>query len=126
MPHRNRSNSTRTPRENDQSVEDDNEDCLLVADTLEVNRSTARGIKLFTDTAAILNLLDLRSIMGCPGGHSLSIYARFWAKREPRMISREKGDHYYILTWHNYLFFPLQSLYRKTYRKIGPKSARKY
>ena len=37
----------------------------------------------FTDTAAILNLLDLRSIMGCPGGHehdpinSLSISARF-------------------------------------------------
>ena len=26
-------------------------------------------IDLFTDTAAILNLLDLRSIMGCPGGH---------------------------------------------------------
>ena len=36
-----------------------------------------------TDTAAILNLLDLRSIMGYPGGHEhdpiywLSIYAHF-------------------------------------------------
>ena len=41
------------------------------------------GIDLFTDTAAILNNLDLRSIMGCPGGMStirytrISIYARF-------------------------------------------------
>ena len=42
------------------------------------------GIDVFT--AAILNLLDLRSIMGCPGGHehdliySLSIRTRaFWA-----------------------------------------------
>ena len=26
-------------------------------------------IDLFTDTAAILNKLDLRNIMGCPGGH---------------------------------------------------------
>ena len=27
------------------------------------------AIDLFTDTAAILDQLDLRSIMGCPGGH---------------------------------------------------------
>ena len=27
-------------------------------------------LDLFTDTAAILNLLDLRGIMGCPGGMS--------------------------------------------------------
>ena len=27
------------------------------------------SIDLFTNTAAILNFLDLRSIMGCPGGH---------------------------------------------------------
>ena len=58
-------------------------------------------IDLFTDTAAILNLLDLRSIMGCPGGHehdpiySLSIYARFSGKKRTSLyISREKGDHY--------------------------------
>ena len=36
----------------------------------------SQAIDLFTDTAAILNLLVLRSIMGCPGGYSLSIYAR--------------------------------------------------
>ena len=34
-------------------------------------------IELFTDTAAILNLLDLRSIRG----HSVSIYARFSGKK---------------------------------------------
>ena len=40
-------------------------------------------IDLFTDTAAILNLLDLRSIMGCPGS-TRSVFTRtFRAKREP-------------------------------------------
>jgi len=58
-------------------------------------------IELFTDTAAILNLLDLRSTRG----HSLSIYARFSGKKRTSMyISREKGDHYYIQTRHNDLF----------------------
>ena len=28
------------------------------------------GIDVFTNTAAILDLLDLRGIMGCPGGMS--------------------------------------------------------
>ena len=37
----------------------------------------------FTDTASILNLLDLRSIMGCPGGTCLFWFTRaFQAKRE--------------------------------------------
>ena len=39
-------------------------------------------IDLFNDTAAILNLLDLRNIMGCPGGHLLSIYAHFSRKEK--------------------------------------------
>ena len=45
----------------------------------------ASDIDLFTDTAAILDYLDLRSIMGWPGGHehdsiySFSIYERFRA-----------------------------------------------
>ena len=39
-------------------------------------------IDLFTDTAAILNSLELRSIMGCPGG-TYSVFTRaFRAKRE--------------------------------------------
>ena len=31
-------------------------------------RKAPSSIDLFTDTAAILNYFDLRSIMGCPGG----------------------------------------------------------
>ena len=43
------------------------------------------------------------------GGRSLGIYARFSGKKRTSMfISREKGDHYYIQTRHNDLFFPLQ------------------
>ena len=43
-------------------------------------------IDLFTDMAAILNLLDLRSIMGCPGG-TRSVFTRtFQAKRELQFI----------------------------------------
>ena len=61
------------------------------------------------------------------GGRSLDIYARFSGKKRTSMfISREKGDHYYIQTRHNDLFFPLQSFSRKTEREIGSKSARKY
>ena len=45
-----------------------------------------QSIDLFTDTAAILNLLHLRSIMGCPGGtHSVFTLA-FRAKRELQCI----------------------------------------
>ena len=58
-------------------------------------------IELFTDTAAILNLLDLRSTRG----HSVSIYARFSGKKRTSMYtSWEKVDHYYIQTRHNDLF----------------------
>ena len=43
--------------------------------------------------------------MGCPGV-SLSIYARFLGKKRTSLyISRKKGDHYYIQTQHNGLFF---------------------
>ena len=50
-----------------------------------------------------------------PRGHSLIIYAHFSGKKRTSMyISREKGDHYYIQTQHNDLFFSLQSFSRKT------------
>ena len=60
-----------------------------------------------TDTAAILNLLYLRSIMGCPGGTSSVFTYAFRVKRTLMYISRENGDHDYIQTRHNDLFFPL-------------------
>ena len=48
---------------------------------IDTEAMRARGIiDLFTDTAAILNLLHLSSIMGCPGG-TRSVFTRaFWAK----------------------------------------------
>ena len=50
------------------------------------------AIDLFTVTAAILNLLYLWSIMGCRGGNSLSIYARFSGKKRTSLyISGEKA-----------------------------------
>ena len=62
-------------------------------------------IDLFTDKAAMLNLSDLRSIMGCPGGYSLSIYALSSGKERTSLyISWKKGDHYYIQARHNDLF----------------------
>ena len=52
-----------------------------------------------------------------PMGHSLSISTHFLSKKRTLMyISREKGDHYYIETRHNDLFFPLQSFSRKTFK----------
>ena len=46
----------------------------------------SHGIDLFTDTTAILNLLDLGSIMGCPG-RTRSVFTRaFRAKRELQCI----------------------------------------
>ena len=41
-----------------------------------------KAIDLFTDTAAILNLLDLRNIMGCPWGTRSVFTQAFWAKWE--------------------------------------------
>ena len=72
-------------------------------------------IDLFTDMEAILNLLDLRSIMGCPGGTRLVFTCVSRAKKRTSLyISREKGDYYYIQTRHNDLSFPLQSYSGKT------------
>ena len=80
-------------------------------------------IDLFTDTEAILNLLDLRSIMGCPEGTRLVFTRAFRAKKRTSLyISREKGDHYYIQTRHNDLF----SHYNLFLGKLGPKRAHKY
>ena len=58
-------------------------------------------IDLFTDMVA-----RFKEYYGMPMGHSLSIYTRFSGKKRTAMhISQEKGDHYYIWTQHNDLFF---------------------
>ena len=73
--------------------------------------------------------------MGCPGGISTIRYTRLVLEVTGRSlyissislyISLEKGDHYYIQTRHNDLFFPLQSYSRKTLRKNAPKGVCKY
>ena len=57
-----------------------------------------------------------------PRGHLLSIYSHFSCKKRTSLyISREKGDHYYTLTWHNDFFLPLQFFLGK----LEEKSARK-
>ena len=85
-------------------------------------------IDLFTDMAAILNLLDLRSIIGCPGGTCSVFTSAFQPKRELQSIFLEKKAIViiYIQRRHNDLFFSLQFFSRKTWRKIGPKSVHKY
>ena len=63
-----------------------------------------------------------------PRGHSLMRlhyifhYMRFSGEKRTSMyISQEKGDHFYIQTQHNNLFFPLQSFSRKTLKKYTQK-----
>ena len=57
-----------------------------------------------------------------PGGHSLSIYARFSGKKRTSMyFSRGKGDHFYIQTRHNDLF----SRYNLFLGKLNEKLVRK-
>ena len=74
-----------------------------------------------------IEFIRFKEYYGMPRRHSLSIYARFLGKKRTSLyIFREKSDHCYIQTRHNDLFFSLQSFYRKTWGKIGPKSARKY
>ena len=53
--------------------------CLLCSSH---GNSPTQRYYLFTDTAAMRNLLDLRSIMGCPGGTRSVFTSTFRAKRE--------------------------------------------
>ena len=60
-----------------------------------------------TDTVAILNLLDLRSIMGCPGG-TRSVFTRaFWAKRELQCIFLRKKAIIITAKHGTTIFFPI-------------------
>ena len=75
-------------------------------------------IDLFTKTPVILNLLDLRSIMGCPGGTSSAFTRAFWAKRELQCIFLGKKA---IITIFKHgttiFFFRLQPFSRKKKKK---------
>ena len=75
-----------------------------------------KRIDLFTDTAAILNLLDLRSIMGCPGGTRSVFTCASWAKSE---LHCEKDDYYYIQALYNDLF-PITIFFEENVKKNWP------
>ena len=77
-------------------------------------------IDLFTDTVAILNLLDVRSIMGCPGG-ALAQYllALLGQKRTSLYISREKTI--IISSKHGAtIFFPITIFFYENLKKNWP------
>ena len=81
-------------------------------------------IDFFTDTVAILNLLDLRSFMGCPGGTRSVFTHAFRAKRELQrifiwkkaIIITSKHGTKFFFTYYN-LF--LGKLKEKLARKAG-------
>ena len=63
---------------------------------------------------------------GMPRGHSLRHLRVLFVQRENFTVYFSgKSDHYYIQAGHNRPV-QVQSFSRKTYRKIGPKSALKY
>ena len=79
-------------------------------------------LSLFTDTAAILNLLDLRSIMGCPGG-TRSVFTRaFRAKRELHCIFLGKKAIIITSKHGTMTFFSHYNLFKE---KLEEKLARK-
>ena len=70
-----------------------------------------------------IEFIRFKEYYGMSRGHSLSIYTRFSGKKRTSLyISREKGDHYYIQTRHNCLFFPLQSFSRKRKETLARKA----
>ena len=82
---------------------------LLLARTYEENVS-----ELFTDTTAILNLLDLRSIMGYPGALAQYLRALFGQKENFTVyFSGKRRSLLHPNTTQRY-FFPLQSFSRRT------------
>ena len=84
-----------------------------------------------TDTAAILNLLDLRSIMGCPGGNRSVFTRAFLAKRELHCIFLGKkaiiitSKHGTTIFFSHYNLF-LGKLKEKLARKAGENTERIY
>ena len=79
-------------------------------------------VDLFTDTAAILNLLDLRSIMGCPGGNGSVFMRSFRAKREFQRVFLGKKAIVIISKHGTTIFF---SHYNLFLGKLKEKLARK-
>ena len=78
-------------------------------------------IDLFTDMAAILNLLDLRSIMGCPGGTRSVFTHAFRAKRELQCIFLENKAIIIASNHGTTIFFPITTFFWENVKKNWPK-----
>ena len=94
---------------------------LHTGETKSINYLCAL-IDLFTDTAVILNLLDVRSIMGCPGATRSVFTCAFWAKRELQCIFLAKKAIIIISKHSTTIFF---SDYNRFQGKLKEKLARK-
>ena len=77
-------------------------------------------IDLSTDTAAMLNLLDLRSIMGCPWGTRSVFMCAFRAKREFQCMNLGKKA-IIITSYHGAtIFFPIAIFFYENLKKNWP------
>ena len=147
--HTRRRFAARSPRANGLMQESytakyDNLSCKICTGyTISIYRSTGvsstsfspsfGSIDLFTDTAAILNLLALRSIMGCPGGMSTILYTRsvftrafranFSISFPKKKIVMRKKDSCAVLGCNNDLLFPEKYTLKFPF---CPKSPRKF
>ena len=84
------------------------------------------AIDLFTDAAAMLNLLDLRSIMGCPGALAQYLRALFGQKENFTAYFSGKRRSLLHPNTHNDLFVPLGIRKEKLARKARVNSERVY
>ena len=64
--------------------------------------------------------------MGCPRGTRSVFMQAFWAKKTSLFFLGKKEIIITPQTWHNDLFFSLQSFSGKTQRKIGPTGGYEY
>ena len=86
----------------------------------------SQSIDLSTDMAAILNLLDLRSIMGCPGGTCYEVFTRtFRAKRELHCIFLGKKAITTISKHGKMIFFPITIFFQENLKKNWPEKRAK-
>ena len=84
-----------------------------------------KPMDLFTDTAAILKLIDLRSIMGCPGGTRSVFMRAFRAKRELQCIFLGKKAIIITSKHCTTIFFPHYNLFLGKLKEKLARKARK-
>ena len=79
-------------------------------------RAAFIGNRPFYRCGGHIEFIRFMEYYGMPRGHSLSILHRLFGQNENfnDNFYRQKGDHYYIQKGYDDLFFPFQSLSRKT------------